>query len=54
MKRGVYFSNRTEKYIASIGYKGKVKNLGSFSNIDDAIKARKEAEIELLNYKEIN
>lgn len=54
MKRGVYFSNRTGKYIARIGYKGKVKNLGSFSNIDDAIKARKEAEIELLNYKEIN
>jgi len=42
--RGVYRCERAGKWIAHIGFKGKRYNLGHFSNIDDAAKARKDAE----------
>lgn len=37
-------SERNGKWIARIGYKNKRYSLGTFVNLDDAIKARKEAE----------
>lgn len=40
---GVYFSNR--KWLAQICYRGKRLHLGSFWNPDDAIAARKAAEV---------
>ena len=45
-KRGVYFDKRTKKWIATIYINKKRIRLGSFKNIDDAIKIRKEYEIE--------
>lgn len=41
---GVYWIKRTHMWRASIGFKGKQINLGDFSNKQDAINARKEAE----------
>lgn len=56
--RGVVFSKEKNKYVASIGFKGKVYNLGSYTNVEDAINAREEAEkkyykpiLEKYNYK---
>lgn len=56
--RGVVFSKEKNKYVAAIGFKGKVYNLGSYTNVEDAINARKEAEkkyykpiLEKYNYK---
>lgn len=43
-KVGVYYNKRTERYIASIYINGKRKQIGSFKCVEDAIKARKEAE----------
>lgn len=40
---GVCWSNN--KWQAQIGYRGKVLNLGLFTNIEDAIKARQDAEL---------
>ena len=34
-----------DKWVARIMYKGKIINLGSFTNKEDAIKVRQEAEI---------
>jgi len=45
--RGVYFSNRDQKYIASIGFKKKDKKLGSFDTLEEAVKARAKAEKEI-------
>lgn len=46
--KGVYWSKSRNKWIAQIGYdKRRCKYLGSFDNIDDAIKARQEAEMNL-------
>lgn len=42
--KGVYWSNPEKKWIARIGFKGKNIMLGRFNNLDDAKKARKEAE----------
>ena len=41
---GVNYIKNIKKWNASIFFKGKKINLGYFKNIDDAIKARKEAE----------
>ena len=43
--KGVIWLKERKKYRAHIGYKGKQIHLGHFDNIDDAIKARKSAEI---------
>lgn len=42
--KGVYKCNKTGKYKASITISGKYKYLGTYVNIEDAIKARKKAE----------
>lgn len=44
-KRGVYYDKSSKTYIANIYQNGKRKILGKFKNIDDAILARKQAEI---------
>lgn len=44
--KGVYFSNRENKWKAYINFNKKRLYLGTFVNIDDAILARKNAEIE--------
>ncbi|MDC4245583.1 HNH endonuclease [Clostridium perfringens] len=41
---GVSFNKRNNKWISQIGYNGKLKYLGYFDNLDDAIKVRKKAE----------
>jgi len=43
--KGVYYSKKTNKWIANIQCNKNKIHLGSFENIDDAIKVRKEAEI---------
>ena len=42
---GVYFHKNSQKWKANITVNKKVKCLGSFENIDNAIKARNDAEI---------
>ena len=42
---GVGFNEKLQKSTAYIGHNGKTIHLGVFENIDDAIKARKEAEL---------
>ncbi len=54
---GVYWDKRTGKWIARITFKGKAYGLGSYENIEDAVKARRggeEMHDEFLNwyYKE--
>ena len=44
--RGVY-KRKNNTWRASIGFKGKVYNLGTFVKFEDAVKARKEAEAHL-------
>lgn len=41
---GVYFNKKNQKWIAQIGFKGKTYYLGSYARIEDAVKARAEAE----------
>lgn len=48
--RGVYYDKRTGRWRARLKFKGKLMDFGSYERIDDAIKARKEAEE--LYYKE--
>lgn len=43
---GVYYSERDNKWVAQINLNNKAKRMGSFDNIQDAIKARKDAEEE--------
>ena len=38
--RGVYWHKRQQKWVARLTFKGKVMNFGSFSNYEDAVKAR--------------
>lgn len=45
--RGVYWSARKGKFVASITFKRKYYHLGNFDSIEDAIKVRKAAEEEL-------
>lgn len=42
--RGVYLDRRSGKWRARLKFKGKLMNFGSYTNFDDAVKARKEAE----------
>ena len=42
---GVSWKKSRDKWVARIMYKGKIINLGSFTNKEDAIKVRQEAEI---------
>lgn len=41
---GVYFSAKSKKWIAQIGFKGKTYYLGSFQNLEEAVQVRKKAE----------
>lgn len=41
---GVSYDQSRNKWTAQIGYKGKIIHLGRFTNFNDAVKARKEAE----------
>ncbi len=41
---GVYQNRKNGKWIAQIGFKGKTYYLGSYSNYQDAVKARKQGE----------
>ena len=43
--KGVYYCNTYSKYVSKLYCNGKTNHLGYFDNIDDAIKARKEAEL---------
>ena len=45
--RGVYFDKRSGKWRARLKFKGKLMNFGTYSNFDDAVKARKQAEQEI-------
>lgn len=42
--RGVYFEPKTGRYRARIKFQGKLYNLGSFYDLEDAVKARREGE----------
>ncbi len=42
--KGVYWNSREQMWVARIGFKGKSIHLGRFAKIEDAEKARKEAE----------
>lgn len=44
--RGVYYDSKTNKFRARIVFKRKAISLGTFTNFDDAVKARKRAEEE--------
>ena len=44
--RGVYYDKRTNKYRARLKFKGRIMNFGSYTNFEDAVKARKAAEEE--------
>ena len=44
--RGVYYDRKTNKYRARLKFKGKIMNFGSYSNFEDAVKARQAAELE--------
>ena len=44
--RGVYLNTKTGKYRARIKLQGKMRNLGTFTNLEDAVKARRIAEEE--------
>lgn len=44
--RGVYYDGKRGKYRARIKFKRKIYNLGYFTNLEDAVKARKHAEEE--------
>ena len=41
---GVYYNQRSHKWIANIGFKGRNIYLGSYDRIEDAVSARKQAE----------
>ncbi|MBB6446493.1 AP2 domain-containing protein [Bacillus benzoevorans] len=43
--RGVHWSKRERKFKAQIKYRGKFSHLGTFDTLEEAAKARKEAEI---------
>ena len=44
--RGVYYDRKSNKYRAQLKFKGKTMSFGSYSNFEDAVKARKAAERE--------
>lgn len=45
--RGVYYNRKTGRYTARIKFKGKSHYLGTFYNLEDAVKARQRGEEEL-------
>ena len=45
--RGVYLERKTGKYRARLKFQGKLYNLGSFTRLEDAVKARKRGEEEI-------
>ena len=45
--RGVYLDRKTGRFRARLKFQGKLYNLGSYANIEDAIKARKRGEEEI-------
>lgn len=49
---GVFRNKRLNKWQASIRVNGKLKHLGVFEDIKDAVKARKEAERKYFTYKQ--
>lgn len=46
---GVYWNKREKKYVARLKVNGVVRHFGYFKNIEDAVKARKQAEIKYWN-----
>lgn len=44
--RGVYYDTRSGRYRARLKFKGKNLNFGYYSSFDDAVRARKAAEIQ--------
>lgn len=48
-KRGVYWHKDNKAYVVTIRINGKHIRVGQYKNLDDAIQARKEAEIKKLN-----
>ena len=44
--RGVYYDRKTGKYRARLKFKGRILSFGSYSKLEDAIKAREAAEKE--------
>lgn len=51
-KRGVYYDKLNKAYIATIYIDGKRKRIGQYKNVDDAIKARIEAETEKMKLQQ--
>ena len=47
--RGVYFDSKTRKYRARLKFRGKLYNLGSYYQLEDAIKARRRGEEEIFD-----
>lgn len=47
--KGVSWSKKRKKWVASIMFKGKQYNLGGYEKIEDAVKARRDAEIEMFD-----
>ncbi len=45
--RGVYYDKSSGRWRARLKFKGKLMNFGSYTNYDDAVKARKAAEQEI-------
>jgi hypothetical protein len=43
---GVTWSKSNSKWVAQIGVKGKAKHLGLFTDLEEAVRVRKEAELE--------
>ena len=48
--RGVYFNPKTGKYRARIKFQGKIRNLGTFTSLEAAMKERARAEEELFGH----
>lgn len=51
-KRGVYYDKHNKVYVATICIDGKRKRIGQYKNVDEAIMARKEAEIEKMKLQQ--
>lgn len=49
--RGIYKDKLTGKYIVTIYFNGEKKNLGRYDSLDEAVIARKNGEVEKMNYK---
>lgn len=45
--RGVYYNPKTNRYRARLKFQGKIMSFGSYTNFEDAVKARKRAEEEI-------